>query len=358
MSTPFGKAQEVVKNEVYAIKTFVGVGCGCGNLSHVGLRNRFLSCLDCKGEAEAGKAGKLDDLVRLDEFTTAAMAQEERSYVASVQRDEVRSFDIDTTVTVIKLPSGALVLHSPTRLTPELRREVKALGDNVVAIIAPNLQHWLGVVSWAAEFKEAKVFVAPPAMGEDLIDKLVAPDGEDKKEEQQDSDDASSHQYVARDRIEVLSTERSTLSVSGLTGVPEDDTCLAYQLMEGAPLMLNEVAFLHAASKTLILADGFYTGHAAEQAPPNPFSRLWFKVTKSHWSACELPIYRTSRVVSSGEPEKLLACLRTLVDDWAPAAIVAAHGNRLPFRGSETQSAGEAWIESWSVVLPKAGKSL
>ena len=45
-------------------------------------------------------------------------------------------------MTVIRLPDGGLLLHSPTRSTPGLRAEMDALGP-VRAIVAPNLAHWM-----------------------------------------------------------------------------------------------------------------------------------------------------------------------------------------------------------------------
>ena len=39
------------------------------------------------------------------------------------------------------------------------------------------------------------------------------------------------------------------------------DGQIKYRLLQGAPLMLNEVVFLHNLSKTLLVADAYYTGH-------------------------------------------------------------------------------------------------
>ena len=50
--------------------------------------------------------------------------------------------------------------------------EVSKLGSKVSAIIAPNLQHWLGCSSWASLFPKAMVYVAPEAEGECLLQKL------------------------------------------------------------------------------------------------------------------------------------------------------------------------------------------
>jgi len=46
-----------------------------------------------------------------------------------------RSFDIDTTTTIVKLKDGSLVLHSPAEATPDLKAIVGKLGSRVSGII-------------------------------------------------------------------------------------------------------------------------------------------------------------------------------------------------------------------------------
>ena len=50
-------------------------------------------------------------------------------------------------MTVIRLPDGKLLLHSPIAPTAELVREVEALGP-VAYLIAPNKFHHLFVGDW------------------------------------------------------------------------------------------------------------------------------------------------------------------------------------------------------------------
>lgn len=154
--------------------------------------------------------------------------------------------------------------------------------------------------------------------------------------------------------------------------------------------MLNEVVFLHDLSKTLLVADAYYTGHCCTHygtnkvklyhlsyqavilfyksvnnnisfqeersateiiedikkgkgSPPNAFTRVWFKMTKKHWCSPELPIYRTSRVLSNGNPEVLVSCIRSLVKDWAPTKMIGAHGDRVV-----EEKPGAALIRAWS----------
>jgi len=79
--------------------------------------------------------------------------------------DDLHTAWIDTTflglkfgrrVTVLRLPGGALWVHSPVPLTPELAAAVDALGP-VGHIVAPNLMHHTSVPQWAAAYPEAVV---------------------------------------------------------------------------------------------------------------------------------------------------------------------------------------------------------
>lgn len=124
---------------------------------------------------------------------------------------------------------------------------------------------------------------------------------------------------------------------------------LEYRLLEGAPLMvtpylqppdfqlnifqLNEIVFLHRPSSTLLVADAYYSGHCCpagdtlKLSPPNPFTRIWFKMTKNHWASSQLPSYRTSRVINNGSPQQVVSCLTSIVSDWSPVRMVSAHGD-------------------------------
>jgi hypothetical protein len=69
---------------------------------------------------------------------------------------------LKSTMAVLRLADGGLVLYSPVALTPELRAAVEALGT-VAHLYAPDLQHHLWVGEWAAAFPKARVH-APPGL--------------------------------------------------------------------------------------------------------------------------------------------------------------------------------------------------
>ena len=61
---------------------------------------------------------------------------------------------IGTRMSVVRLPGGGLLVHSPIALTPELRRAVDALGP-VTHITAPNLYHHVYVAPWKMAYPDA-----------------------------------------------------------------------------------------------------------------------------------------------------------------------------------------------------------
>lgn len=63
-------------------------------------------------------------------------------------------------MTVVRLPGGRLLLHSPIPIHPALRTEIEALGQ-VQCIVAPSKTHHLFAPSCAAAFPQATLYGAP-----------------------------------------------------------------------------------------------------------------------------------------------------------------------------------------------------
>jgi hypothetical protein len=63
---------------------------------------------------------------------------------------------LTSTMTVVRLSDGSLLLHSPIAMTPERRAAVEALG-RVAHLYAPNTFHHLQIGLWAAAFPSARV---------------------------------------------------------------------------------------------------------------------------------------------------------------------------------------------------------
>ena len=142
--------------------------------------------------------------------------------------DDVRMYGVlpfTTRMTVVQLESGGLWLHSPVRPTPERQRAVDRLGP-VEHLVAPNKIHSLGIEPWQASYPSARVWASP---------------GFDKR-----------HPDIA---VDALLTNDVEASWRG-----EIDHCV----IDGHAV-LDEVAFLHKPSKTLIVTD-FIQKHEAAGA--------------------------------------------------------------------------------------------
>ena len=127
----------------------------------------------------------------------------------------LKKYDFSTRMTVIKLSDGGLFLHSPIRFDGCLQAELGSLGD-VLAIVAPNKFHHLFAGDACETYPSAKLY---GALG--------------------------------------LPVKRKDLNFAGMLGDeprPEWRGDIEQQTIHGMP-MLNEVAFFHPASRTLILAD-------------------------------------------------------------------------------------------------------
>lgn len=65
-----------------------------------------------------------------------------------------------TRMTVIRLPSGGLWVHSPIALTQELAGRVFEVGEPQF-LIAPNTLHYWYINDWKLRFPQALVYAAP-----------------------------------------------------------------------------------------------------------------------------------------------------------------------------------------------------
>ena len=123
--------------------------------------------------------------------------------------------EFGTRMTVIRLSTGALLLHSPVRINDTLREEIDSLGE-VKFVVAPNKFHHLRIKDCRELYPEAQLWGAPG-----------------------------------------LPEKRRDIKFDGII---EDETRLCPQgevenfIFRGMPAV-NEVVFYHPESKTLILTD-------------------------------------------------------------------------------------------------------
>jgi hypothetical protein len=158
----------------------------------------------------------------------------ERLWTLSGDDVKMLSIPFSTRATIAQLATGQLWIHSPVVLTPERRRVVEKLGS-VAHIVAPNCIHSLGVEPWSQTYPSATVWVSPRF--------------------------PKRHPDVKADHV------------------LDDDAPAAWaeeidQHVFAGSGFLDEVVFLHRASKTLVVTD------LIQRHEPNNQSWFW-RITKS-----------------------------------------------------------------------------
>ncbi len=63
-------------------------------------------------------------------------------------------------MTVIRLPDGDLLLHSPTQFSLTLKRQLETLG-RIRHLVAPNIAHWMFLKGWQESCPDAITWAAP-----------------------------------------------------------------------------------------------------------------------------------------------------------------------------------------------------
>ncbi len=203
--------------------------------------------------------------------------------------------EVGTRMSVIRLGDGGLLLHSPVTLGPELRRELDARGT-VRFVVAPNRFHHLYAGDVARAYPGARLWVAPG-----------------------------------------LERKRPDLVIAGVLGddaPPEWKGEVDQIFFRGRPFE-NEVAFLHRASRTLLLCDlAFNFGPGAPAA-----TRLLMSVLqrRGRFGPSRLdPLLIRDRRAARQSLEGILA--------WDFDRVVVAHGDVLESGGRAALRAGYAWL--------------
>jgi hypothetical protein len=196
---------------------------------------------------------------------------------------------ISSRMTVVRLAGGKLWLHSPVPISPQVRAQLDALGE-VAFIVAPNKAHHLFAGDCAAAFPQALLFGAPG-----------------------------------------LSRKRPDLQgLRELGAAPEP--CwqgeLDQLLVEGMPL-LNETAWLHRRSRTLILTDlcQWWQG----EMPVS--SRLYAAVTGVRR---QLAVPYTIRLLVKDRPA-LARSIHTMLK-WEFERVIVAHNSIVDSRARDALS--------------------
>jgi hypothetical protein len=207
----------------------------------------------------------------------------------------VGGLHLGTRTTVVRLASGGLWLHSPGPLQPELVTAVIALGP-VQALVAPNALHYLSLAQNVHAFPHATVYVSPA-----LPAKLKLP---------------FSH--------EVLSDDPPTLW--------RDE--ISQHLVGGIP-KLQEVVFLHRASRTLVLTDlAFHIRHSDSW-----FTRLFMRLNGAYGHFGPSRIFR-----SMVKDRAAFRASLNRMQEWDFNRVIVSHGEMLEHGGKQAMHTQYAWV--------------
>ena len=205
-------------------------------------------------------------------------------------------------MTVIRLASGRIMLHSPCPITAALVKDIAALGP-VAHIVVPGNFHHLHAASAQAAFPEAKTWICPG--------------------------------------VEI---KRPDLTYDGVLGdaAPADwAEDIDQVLMQGTRIM-REVAMYHRASRTLILVDLIEN---FTDATPNIGGalKLWFKYVLRMWANPKpAPEYRMGWSDWTAAANSLRSILA-----WDFQRIVLSHGDLID------RDAHDVAAKAWSGILER-----
>ncbi len=202
--------------------------------------------------------------------------------------------DIGARMTVVRLHDGGLFLHSPVRFDNELRRAIDALGP-VRAVVAPSKVHHLFVKDYRVAYPDAAAF-GPPGLAE-------------------------------------KQPELRLTDVLGDTPHPLWRADLDQHLFRGAPY-INEVVFLHRASRTLVLTDlAFNTPADATRAR----LFLWVVGARGRFGP-----HRLVRTMLRDRAAARTSVARLL--EWDFDRVIVSHGDVLETGGRARLQAGFGFL--------------
>ncbi|MCG8455279.1 MAG: DUF4336 domain-containing protein [Holophagales bacterium] len=202
---------------------------------------------------------------------------------------------LTTTMTVLRLGDGGLLLHSPTAMTPERLSAVRELG-RVSHLYAPSLTHQRRIGEWAEAFPQAR---------------LHGPTG--------------------------LAVERPDLRIDRSHGDPMDPE------MEGmveefpiAGFRLQETVVFYRPARVMIVADLVHN----IGRPAHRWTRIYAGLMGFYG---RIELSRMLRWIAFDDRRAARASLdRVLAEPFE--ALIVGHGNHLRTGGREALAAAYAWL--------------
>jgi hypothetical protein len=205
-------------------------------------------------------------------------------------------------MTVIRLKTGETWPHSPTRYDDGLKREIERVGP-IRHLVAPNIAHWTFVKDWQEKCPGAVTWAAPGL----------------------------------RQRSQVKSSGvvfQHDLGQSSPTGWADD---IEQQVVPGG-FGVNEVAFLHRPTRTLVLTD-LIENLEAEKLPilMRPLVRLAGAMAPDGKAPAHL------RFAINRKRQAAAEAARRLID-WQPERVIFAHGRWFETDGTAQLRRSFRWL--------------
>ncbi|MCG8414115.1 MAG: DUF4336 domain-containing protein [Pseudomonadales bacterium] len=191
--------------------------------------------------------------------------------------------DIFSRMTIVKLDNGQLWVHSPSEIDEELKEAIDSLGE-VGYIIAPGNFHHLNVANAQSLYPNAETFLCP---------------GLEKK--------------------------RPDLTFDWILGNRPDPRWGSEfeQVVILGTRIINEVAFLHVATKTLILVDLIENIGDEYEEDAGLLLKFWWKAVFHMWNNPKAaPEYQ----MAWGDKEVVKKALNKILA-WDFERIIIAHGS-------------------------------
>jgi hypothetical protein len=209
--------------------------------------------------------------------------------------------------TIMRLPDGRLVVHSPLAIDDATAKELDAIGD-VRFLVAPNCVHWMFLKAAKERYPKARVFGSPG-----LAKKLGSFAFEPLPE--------SGH-------------------IDGMNGI-------RIERVQGVPSM-EEHAFLHEPSRSLLVTDLMFNVHECGSFGMRLFLRLvgaWKKTMQSRtwWLLVK------DRAAAAASASTLLT--------WDFERVIVAHGDVVEDDARERARRALAWMTSGAPKLLGTGST-
>jgi short-subunit dehydrogenase len=222
-------------------------------------------------------------------------------YVVEAPPIHSAGVELPLRMTVLRLANGDLFLHAPTQFSQELKEKLEQIG-RIRHLVASGHGHWLFIDAWGQHCPDAVTWAAPGL---------------------------AARRPVRREGVHFM---------RGLEDAPPEDWADEIdQIVVRAP-PYAEVAFLHRASRTLLLTDLVMN---VDISHGRPLSRIALQITGGVAPNPTTPRHLRLLLLSN-KREALQTAARLLA--WRPERVIFSHGRYFERRGTERLRQALHWL--------------